>query len=187
MKGYRRMGQPVCTESKPAWIDASISNEHRARLRRNGKLGNGVNMQVLIVLFGSLLLYRILGALGVTVLDAWTASARFALATMFVFTAISHFAPMRRDLVAMVPPGLPRPDLLVSLTGLMELAGAVGLLFEATRWWAAWGVIALMFAMFPANVSAALRGIPFRGRRATPFWVRLPMQILFIVWAWFVR
>jgi len=144
-------------------------------------------MQVLIVLFGSLLLYRTLGALGVAVLGSWIASARFALATMFVFTAIAHFAPMRKDLIAMVPPSLPRPDLLVFSTGLMELAGAVGLLFEATRWWSAVGLIALMFVLFPANVSASRRGILLRGRRATPLWIRTPMQVLLVVWAWVVR
>ncbi len=128
-----------------------------------------------------------LGALGVTVLGAWNASARFALATMFVFTAMAHFAPMRKDLIAMVPPGLPRPDLLVFSTGLMELAGGVGLLFEATRWWAALGLMSLLFAMFPANVSASRRGIPLRGRRATPLCIGIPMQVPFVVWAWLVR
>jgi hypothetical protein len=63
-------------------------------------------MQVLVVLFGSLLVYRGLGALGVSVFDMWLQSARFALATMFVFTAIAHFAPMKRELIAMVPPRL---------------------------------------------------------------------------------
>jgi uncharacterized membrane protein len=90
---------------------------------------------------------------------------------MFVFTAVSHFAPMRKDLIAMVPPGLPRPDLLVYATGVLELAGAGGLLFDATRFWAACGLILLMAAMLPANVSAARRGIEIRGRPATPLWL----------------
>src|SRR6202011_2408619 len=92
-------------------------------------------MQVLAVLFGSLLLYRVLGATCVALFASWLESARFALATMFVFTAVSHFAPMRKDLIAMAPPGLPRPDLLVYTTGVLELAGAGGLLFDATRFW----------------------------------------------------
>src|SRR5712691_2818818 len=144
-------------------------------------------MQVLLVLFGSLSFYRALGAAGASLFATWMLSARFALATMFVFTAISHFAPMRRDLIAMVPPGLSRPDLLVFFTGVLELAGTAGLVFEATRFWAAWGLILLMLALFPANVSAARRGIELRGRRATPLWIRAPMQILFVVWAWCVR
>jgi uncharacterized membrane protein len=106
---------------------------------------------------------------------------------MFVFTAISHFAPMKRDLIAMVPPSLPRPDLLVFCTGVLELAGAGGLLIEATRFWAACGLILLMGAMLPANISAARRGIRLRGRRATSLWLRVPMQILFAAWAWYVR
>src|SRR5262245_8884178 len=144
-------------------------------------------MLVLVVLFGSLLLYRALGALGVPVFATWLDSARFALATMFGFTAISHFAPMRRDLIAMVPPSLPRPDLLVFATGVLELAGAAGLLIESTRFWAACGLILLMAAMLPANISAVRRGIALRGRRATPLWLRIPMQVLFIAWAWYVR
>ena len=106
---------------------------------------------------------------------------------MFVFTAVSHFAPMRKDLIAMVPPSLPRPDLLVYATGILELAGAGGLLFDATRFWAACGLILLMAAMLPANVSAARRGIKIRGRPTTPLWLRMPMQILFVIWTWYVR
>jgi uncharacterized membrane protein len=122
-------------------------------------------MQVLAVLFGSLLLYRALGAAGLPRFDSWIASGRFALATMFVFTAVSHFAPMKRDLIAMVPARLPRPDLLVFATGMLELAGAAGLLFEATRFWAVCGLILLMAAMLPANVSAARRGIQLRAAK----------------------
>lgn len=144
-------------------------------------------MVVLIVLFVSLLAYRALGALGVSLFATWVESARFALATMFTFTAISHFAPMKKDLIAMVPPALPRPDLLVLLTGILELAGAAGLLFESTRPWAAWGLILLLVAMFPANVNAARRGVQLRGRRPTPLWIRTPMQVLFVLWAFWVR
>lgn len=94
---------------------------------------------------------------------------------------------MRKDLIAMVPPSFPRPDLLVFFTGILELAGAAGLLFQTTRYWAAMGLILLLAALFPANVSAARRGIKLRGRLATPLWIRAPMQILFALWAWYVR
>lgn len=144
-------------------------------------------MAVLIVLFGSLLVYRGLGSLGISIFATWQESARFALATMFAFTTISHFAPMRKDLIAMVPPSFPRPDVLVFATGLLELTGAFGLLIAATRTWAAWGLIALLVAMFPANFSAARRGVKLRGRPPTPLWLRGPMQGLFILWAWWVK
>jgi len=144
-------------------------------------------MAVLIVLLGSLLLYRTIGALGVQALQTWQSCARFALATMFLFTAIAHFTSTRKDLIAMVPPAFARPDLLVTITGILEAAGAIGLMFARTRPWAAWGLILLLLAMFPANVSAALRGVQLRGAAATPLWIRVPVQILFIAWAWWVR
>lgn len=106
---------------------------------------------------------------------------------MFVFTAVAHWAPMKKDLIAMVPPALPRPDLIVLVTGIAELAGAVGLQLAATRFWAAWGLVVLLVLMLPANVSAARRGVSMRGRPVTPLWLRIPMQVLFIVWAWMVR
>lgn len=144
-------------------------------------------MATLIVLIGSLLIYRLLGAAGVGLAATWLSSARAALATMFLFTAVSHFAPMRRDLIAMVPRRLPRPDLLVFVTGVAELAGAVGLMYPPTRFWAACGLMILMALMFPANISASRRGTEIRGRRATALWLRAPMQVLFIAWAWMVR
>jgi len=146
-----------------------------------------VDMAVLVVLFGSLLIYRCLGALGVAALETWLACARFALATMFLFTAIAHFTPMRKDMIAMVPPSFPQPGLLVTITGILEAAGAIGLLLIPTRPWAAWGLILLMLAMFPANVSAARRGVQLRGKAPTPLWIRTPVQIMFIAWAWWMR
>jgi uncharacterized membrane protein len=145
-------------------------------------------MAVLIVLFGSLLLFATLGRLGVQAFSSLIDCGRYALAAMFTFTAVSHFAPpTRSDLIAMVPPGLPRPDLLVYSTGVAEFAGAAGLLFEPTRQWAAVGLMLLLLAMFPANVSAVRRGNTIRGRPVTPLWIRAPMQVLFLAWAWWVR
>ena len=94
---------------------------------------------------------------------------------------------MRKDLIAMVPPSLPRPELLVFLTGIAELAGAVGLLVASLRLWAACGLILLLVLMLPANISAVRRAVLLRGRRATPLWIRVPMQVLFIAWTWVVR
>jgi uncharacterized membrane protein len=52
----------------------------------------------------------------------------------------------------MVPPFLPAPELLVTVTGVLELAGAAGLVWSRTAPWAAGGLSALLVAMFPANV-----------------------------------
>ena len=80
---------------------------------------------------------------------------------IFAFSAVSHLAPMKKDLIAMVPPALPRPDV-VLVTGIMELAAAAGLLFEATRFWAAWGLMLLLMRYFRQTLSAARRGVGAR-------------------------
>ena len=66
---------------------------------------------------------------------------------------------MRAELVAMVPPALPAPELLITLTGVAELAGAIGLLWRPTATAAAAGLSALLIGMFPANVYAAVSGL----------------------------
>jgi uncharacterized membrane protein len=144
-------------------------------------------MVVLVVLLVSLVLFGGLGALGVGALSTWHEVVAWALATMFLFTASSHFvARTREDLIAMVPGVFPKPALLVSLTGVLEGLGAVGLLIPATRGLAGLCLVLLLVALLPANVSAARRGVWMRGRAPTPLLVRIPMQILFVgltLWA----
>lgn len=138
-------------------------------------------MAPLIALVAGSLLARIAGFAGVDALDGWQPALRVGLALMFLLTGYAHFAPrMRGDLIAMVPPALPRPDLLVTATGVLEIAGAIGLLIPATAPWAAAGLALLMLAMFPANVSAARRKVPFGGRPATPLGPRTAEQVLFV-------
>src|SRR5262249_28526393 len=136
-------------------------------------------MQVLPILFGSTLLFRLLGAAGVTPFGTWLVSARAGLAIMFLFTAASHFGPMKRELIAMVPPSLPRPDLLVLLTGIAEAVGALGLLVPEIRFWAACGLIGLLVPLLPANISAVRRNLTLPRPPPTPPLLPLPPQILF--------
>ncbi len=97
-----------------------------------------------------------LGWVGTGYLDSWTAAIAVGLAAMFLLTGVAHFAPpLRRDLIAIVPPRLPAPGLLVTITGVLELLGAAGLLLPATRMAAAGCLLLLMLAMFPANIYAA--------------------------------
>ncbi|HYO04289.1 MAG TPA: hypothetical protein VET27_21425 [Mycobacterium sp.] len=103
----------------------------------------------------------IVGWLGVVYVDDWPASIAVGLAVMFVMTGVAHFAPsMRRDMIAIVPPALPAPALLVSVTGVLELLGAAGLLFPPTRVAAAVCLFLPMLAMFAANVHAARMAHP---------------------------
>ncbi len=143
-------------------------------------------MAVLIVLLGSLLLLRGAGALGVAPLYSWVAAARWALSLMLFFTATAHFTSMKKDLLRMVPTWVPRPRLAVAFTGVCEILAAIGIQLPQTR--RAAGILLILFfvAVFPANVHAARSGAPLRGRPATPLWLRLPMQLLFIVLAWWV-
>ncbi|MBP2456082.1 putative membrane protein [Mycolicibacterium lutetiense] len=99
---------------------------------------------------------RAIGLLGVDYLDSWPEAIAVGLAAMFALTGIAHFVnPLRRDMIAIVPPTLPAPSTLVTVTGVLELAGAAGLLYPPTRVAAAVCLFLLMLAMFPANVYAA--------------------------------
>jgi uncharacterized membrane protein len=134
------------------------------------------------------LIARSAGATGVWLAaDSWTGALRFALAAMFVFTAVSHFHPRTRpDLIRMVPAGLPAPARLVTATGLLEFAGAIGLLLPPAVPAAAYGLVALLAGMFPANVHAAREGLVVAGRRATPIVWRLPLQLFWVLALWWV-
>lgn len=141
-------------------------------------------MEVLLVLGISFILLRGLGLLGVKWLASWKDAGRGALVIMFVFTGASHFTEMKHDYVAMIPETLPRGLWVVYLTGVLEIAGAIGLLIPRFRRMAAICLVLLLLAMFPANVNAALNGIPLRGRAPTSLWLRVPMQLLFIWMLW---
>jgi uncharacterized membrane protein len=99
---------------------------------------------------------RVVGWLGVDYVDSWPAAIAVGLALMFAMTGVAHFVPgMRRDMIAIVPPRLPKPGLLVTITGVLELLGAIGVLYPPTRVAAAVCLFALMVVMFPANVYAS--------------------------------
>jgi uncharacterized membrane protein len=146
-------------------------------------------MAPLIVMLVGWLAARSIGATGVwPSADSWSGALRFGLAAMFLFTAGSHFHPRTRpDLIRMVPTSLPAPALLVTGTGVLEIIGAIGLLVPQTRTAAAYGLIALLVAMLPANVHAARAGVVIAGRRATPLMWRLPLQLFWIAALWWVR
>ena len=133
-----------------------------------------------VLLIAATLLLRGLGAVGVGAFATWLDSARVALALMFFFTAAAHFNRMKEDLVRMVPPSFPNPRALVFVTGLLEIAGAIGLLVPSTRRLAAWALALLLIALFPANVSAAQCQLTLRGKPVTPLALRLPIQLLFL-------
>ena len=141
-------------------------------------------MVPLFVLLISFVLLFGVGVMGVRKLSSPKEAARIALAVMFLFTAATHFTGMKHDYLAMIPDLLPKNLWLIYFTGLLEFAGAIGLLFS--RWCRAAGIclIFLLIAMFPANVYAALQNIPFRGEPPTPLGIRTLMQAFFIGMLW---
>ena len=130
------------------------------------------------------LIVQILATLLARVRTRWRDAARIGLAVMFMFTAASHFSSLKYDMAAMIPPPLTGALWVIYLTGLLELAGAIGLL--RPRWckWAAWGLVALLVAMFPANVYAAIAGVTLGGNPASALRYRAPLQIFWIAVLW---
>jgi uncharacterized membrane protein len=141
-------------------------------------------MLVLIILVVSILVFRGLGFAGEPAFASWSADVRDGLAVMLLFTASAHFTSMKEDLIRMTPAWVPWPRAMVFFTGLCEIAGAIGLVIPATRTAAGIALILFFIAVLPANIHAARAGVTLRGRPATPLWLRVPMQLLFIVLAW---
>ena len=73
---------------------------------------------------------------------------------------------------------------MVEISGAAEIAGGIGLLIPALRRAAAWGLVALLIAVFPANIYMAADNIQFTARPLSPalLWGRLLLQPLFIWW-----
>jgi uncharacterized membrane protein len=141
-------------------------------------------MEVLVVLLVSFVVLRVVGFLGVRRVASWRDAGLGALVIMFLFTSTAHFSGMKRDLAAMMPEPLSDGLWIIYLTGVFEIAGAIGLLIPRTRRLAGICLVLLLVAVFPANVNAALNGIPLGGEPPTPLWLRAPMQLLFIGMVW---
>ncbi|OBA76020.1 hypothetical protein A5633_19140 [Mycolicibacterium elephantis] len=137
-------------------------------------------MIVVLTLVLGTLAARLAGWLGVDFVDSWPSAIAVGLAAMFVLTGVAHFVnPLRRDMIAIVPPRLPAPALLVTVTGVLELAGAAGLLYPPTRVAAAVCLFLLLLVMFPANVYAARMPDPPKSM-TTRLDLRTAEQVMFL-------
>lgn len=114
---------------------------------------------------------------------------RVLLATTMVIIGVLHFANPG-PFVRIVPAALPAPQLWVYLSGAAEVGLGLLLGWDKTQRLAAFGLIALFVAVFPANVNMAVNDIQLDPASPLPtwaLWARLPLQAVLIAWAWVVR
>ena len=110
---------------------------------------------------------------------------KYLLGLSFMLAGLYHFVNPAFYL-RMMPPYLPWHLFLVYLSGFFEAALGLLLLVPSYTRLAAWGLIALLFAVFPANVYMALNPQLFPDLPPIALWLRLPLQVVFIAWAyWF--
>lgn len=124
-----------------------------------------------------------------TFLNRQKATLRGILAVCMVIAGILHFV-VPEPFIRIVPGFLPAPAALVYLSGVIEVLLGWGLLLPATRRPAAWGLVALFIAVYPANLNMAINHIEIAGIPNT-WWfqaIRLPFQFVLIAWAyWYTR
>lgn len=105
------------------------------------------------------------------------------MAGIYIFAGISHFA-FPKVYLRIMPPYVPYHKAMVVISGMVEILLGILLLFPLTREWAAWGIIALLILVFPANIEQVRTK---RARMKLPLWAviaRLPLQLVLIWWAW---
>ena len=110
-------------------------------------------------------------------------SSQRALAAFFISAGVNHFV-IPKTYKQIVPPGIGDPETLVRVSGVAEIAGGVGVLLPRTRRLAGFGLVALLAAVFPANVYMALNPAKFAKIPAWALYARLPLQPLMVLWAW---
>ena len=109
--------------------------------------------------------------------------ARIALALLFIGASTAHFTSDAE--LQIIPTFLPWRREALYITGVCELLGGIGLLIPRFQRPAAWGLAALLVAIFPANVYHAISNLQLGGILNTRLyhWIRLPFQAVFILWA----
>ncbi|GAA4466666.1 DoxX family protein [Nibrella saemangeumensis] len=105
----------------------------------------------------------------------------YLMAGLYIVAGVLHFVSPRTYL-AIMPPYIPYPWLMVIVSGFFEVLFGVGLLFPQTRSLSAWGLILLLIAVFPANLYMATSG-RFHNIPQWLLWARLPLQGVLIWWA----
>ncbi|MDQ2865992.1 MAG: DoxX family membrane protein [Candidatus Eremiobacteraeota bacterium] len=111
--------------------------------------------------------------------------ARIGLATFFILAGTLHFVKTA-GYVRIVPAGFPDPKTLVYISGALEIFGGAGVIISRVRRLAGCGLIALLAAVYPANIAMAVHHAAFADM-ASPLllWLRLPLQFALAAWVWY--
>ena len=107
----------------------------------------------------------------------------YLMGILYVGAGINHFRNPR-PYIRIIPDALPNPKALNFISGLAEIVLGVALCVPSVSSYAAWGIIALLIAVFPANLYMYAND---KASLGMPKWlrlIRLPMQIVLILWAW---
>ncbi len=110
----------------------------------------------------------------------------YVMGVVYVFAGVLHFVATE-GYVKIMPSYLPWHLELVYLSGVAEIVCGIGLVIPQTRVIAAWATVALLIAIFPANINVAVYNLPMGGATegaGVLNWVRLPIQFVLIAWAW---
>ncbi|MDW7691633.1 hypothetical protein R9C00_17200 [Flammeovirgaceae bacterium SG7u.111] len=115
-------------------------------------------------------------------------AARIAMSIMLLFTAIGHFV-FTKGMSMMIPGFIPFKESVVYLSGIFEILLALGLLIPKFQTVAGWALIVFLLLMLPANIYASVNNInyqkgTFDGNGLIYLWFRIPLQFLFIIWAY---
>lgn len=118
----------------------------------------------------------------------WPLAGTIAMSAMLLFTAVGHFVFVR-GMTAMLPAFVPYKKEVIYLTGVFEIAAALGLLIPALTVMTGWLLMVFFVLILPANIKAALRHIDYQtgvrdGNGPAYLWFRIPLQVLFIGWTY---
>ena len=108
----------------------------------------------------------------------------------YVVAGINHFrSPL--SYVAIMPPYIPWPLVMIYISGVAEILGGIGVLvpdgfvFPRMRAFAAWGLVLMLIAVLPVHINMCLHPEQFPGVPLWAIWLRLPLQLPLILWAWY--
>ncbi len=112
-------------------------------------------------------------------------AGRILLAILFIVEGSLHFL-FPQTYLKIMPPYLAAPLTLIQLSGAAEILGGLGLIIPTTRQIAAWGLVALLIAVLPANIYMATAHVQVSGIMGQSWaqWARIPLQLPLIYWAW---